>query len=415
MFAVIDVETTGLNPYRSDRLVEVAVVVVDSTGQTIREFSSLINPERDVGPTRIHGLRARDLLNAPKFHEILSEILQVLEGTTAVVGHQIRFDMSFLIAEFSRLGLTFPESKRICTMELAGGGSLSRVCSQFGIEFCGHAHSALVDAKATAQLFAALMQDEPSLALEAASRAIDWPKTTYSSIAPLTREHLIRDELPELTYLQRLVPRMDQEPEPSLNHGAILAYSTLLAQVLEDRQLDNDEGQALVELATRWSIPRSEIQAVHRDFLRRIEIAALADGVVTEDERKDIHRVAMLLGIPESNLDEILNQASQHLQDVRARKPHPQALISTNLFGKTVCFTGEFQFSLDGQFITRDIATALAESNGLIPVRSVTKKLNLLVAADPLSLSGKANKARDYGIDIWSEKQFWQCLGILVR
>jgi DNA polymerase-3 subunit epsilon len=52
--AVVDVETTGLNPYRHDRIVEVAVVVVELNGQVIREFTTLINPERDIGPTSIH-------------------------------------------------------------------------------------------------------------------------------------------------------------------------------------------------------------------------------------------------------------------------------------------------------------------------------------------------------------------------
>jgi DNA polymerase-3 subunit epsilon len=40
---------------------------------------------------------------------------------------------------------------------------------------------------------------------------------------------------------------------------------------------------------------------------------------------------------------------------------------------------------------------------GLVPWRAVTRKVKLLVAADPDSLSGKARKARDYGIPIVDE------------
>jgi DNA polymerase III subunit epsilon len=53
-FAVVDLETTGLYP-STDRVVEVAVVHVGCDGQVTAEFSTLINPGRNVGPTRITG------------------------------------------------------------------------------------------------------------------------------------------------------------------------------------------------------------------------------------------------------------------------------------------------------------------------------------------------------------------------
>ena len=43
-------------------------------------------------------------------------------------------------------------------------------------------------------------------------------------------------------------------------------------------------------------------------------------------------------------------------------------------------------------------------ARGYRPWRAVTKKVRLVVAADPDSLSGKARKARDYGIPIVDEK-----------
>ena len=58
---------------------------------------------------------------------------------------------------------------------------------------------------------------------------------------------------------------------------------------------------------------------------------------------------------------------------------------------------------------------AIVESKGMTPVGTVTKKLHLLVAADVMSQSGKARKAKEYGIPIWSEQQLWQCLGIEVE
>jgi len=92
-FAVVDVESSGLYP-RTDRIVEVAMVHVSSDGQVTREFSTLINPGRDVGPTRIHGIRAADVLQAPSFAQAAATLWQLLAGRV-IVGHNVPFDARF--------------------------------------------------------------------------------------------------------------------------------------------------------------------------------------------------------------------------------------------------------------------------------------------------------------------------------
>jgi DNA polymerase-3 subunit epsilon len=77
-----------------------------------------------------------------------------------------------------------------------------------------------------------------------------------------------------------------------------------------------------------------------------------------------------------------------------------------------VCFTGALQARLDGQLVTRERAQALARAAGLVVHERVTKNLDLLVVADPNSLSGKAAKARTYGTRIIAEAAFWQAVGL---
>ena len=101
-FAVLDIETTGLFPTKHDRIIEVAVVRLDGNGDPLDEFATLVNPERDVGPTRIHGISTRDVLNAPVFREIAGDIIARIAGTV-LVAHNARFDCDFLWAEFARL------------------------------------------------------------------------------------------------------------------------------------------------------------------------------------------------------------------------------------------------------------------------------------------------------------------------
>ena len=50
---------------------------------------------------------------------------------------------------------------------------------------------------------------------------------------------------------------------------------------------------------------------------------------------------------------------------------------------------------------------AILVARGYVPWSAITKKVKLLVAADPDSLSGKARKARDYGITIVDEHTMW--------
>ena len=51
----------------------------------------------------------------------------------------------------------------------------------------------------------------------------------------------------------------------------------------------------------------------------------------------------------------------------------------------------------------------------MIVAKSVTKALDVLVVADPDTLSGKALKARDYGTRIVAESVFWRMVGVEVE
>ena len=60
----------------------------------------------------------------------------------------------------------------------------------------------------------------------------------------------------------------------------------------------------------------------------------------------------------------------------------------------------------DGELLDRSQLEQLALDAGLQTVKSVTTKCGALIAADPASMSGKAKKARDSGVPIFSVEQF---------
>jgi NAD-dependent DNA ligase len=85
-----------------------------------------------------------------------------------------------------------------------------------------------------------------------------------------------------------------------------------------------------------------------------------------------------------------------------------------DLLGQSVCFTGEPICKYEGQPVTREMAQALVEQAGVSFAPRVTKKLDMLVVADPNSMSGKARQAREYGVRIVAETGFWSMVGIEV-
>ena len=405
MFVVFDVETTGLFPSRHDRIVEIAAVRVGESGEIEREFVSLINPQRDIGPTSIHGLVSADVLDAPVFNDLAGEIAEFFDDAVGYGGHNVVFDADFLRAEFNRCGLSVPDLPLVCTMRGSGGGSLSNCCDTYGLPAPSEAHSALDDARATAMLLVELYRRR---LLNADFRPTRWPQIAKSGRKAVTRtEARLRPRTNH--YLQRLA-ELNRDGPATAGDAASWAYLALLDRVMEDRRIDSGEGDALIETAVRWGLSLDKVENLHDEFLRRLGAVALIDGVVTKSERGDIHHVATLLGRSIEEVDTILDEAQRQM----ARLWSAPKEVSTELKGKSVCFTGELLATLRGAAISRTEAQALASRAGLNISTGVTKKLELLVVADPHTQSGKAKKAREYGVRIMAENVFWKAIGVNV-
>ena len=69
MIAGLDTETTGLNPDKGDRIIEVCVVKVDTEGKSHAVFEQRINPRKQISPeaSAVHHIYNEDLEDAPFF------------------------------------------------------------------------------------------------------------------------------------------------------------------------------------------------------------------------------------------------------------------------------------------------------------------------------------------------------------
>jgi DNA polymerase-3 subunit epsilon len=407
-FAVIDVETTGLSPWRHDRVVEIAIVVMSSDGMIETEYETLVNPKRDIGPSSIHQICAADVLRAPTFADIAGDVLDLLASSIALAGHNVSFDQNFLVKEYERLGVSIPTIPLLCTCQLFGRNNLLACCDELGISFSGMPHRALSDARATANIVAFLCSEDPSLLDTFRLSDVQWPSVPARKTPCYRREHAREAREQPPSFLQRIASRIHHDVEAATPN--VLAYLTLVDRVLEDRTIDDSEGDALVDAALNWRLSPSQVSAAHTQYLQNLAVAALADGVVTESERRDLHLVARLLGQDDSMLDTVLESATAQLATTHRASASQQH--AKGLCGQRVCFTGELQSTIGGQPITRELAESLAAQAGLTVATGVTKKLDILVVADPNTQSGKANKARTYGIRVLSDAVFWRLAGI---
>ncbi|MCF6526303.1 DEDDh family exonuclease [Streptomyces sp. JJ36] len=165
-YAVVDVETTGLG--RDDRIVSAAVYRLDARGDVEDHWYSPVNPQRDPGPTWIHGLTSAELADAPLFPEVAGEFAERLAGRV-LVAHNALFDWSMIAREYARADRTPPVRERLCTIVLAKelrlplpNHKLETLAAHYGV-VPQRAHHALDDARVLAEAF------RPSLHLAAES------------------------------------------------------------------------------------------------------------------------------------------------------------------------------------------------------------------------------------------------------
>jgi DNA polymerase III epsilon subunit-like protein len=418
-FAVIDLETTGIYAGGHDRVVEVAIIRADPSGVVIDEYTTLVNPRRDIGPSPIHGIMAEDVLHAPVFEEIAGDVADRLDGAI-LAAHNLRFELGFIGAELERCGIALPPMPAVCTLHLAfricptlPSRKLGWCCEEAGIRHEDE-HNALGDARATAALLSVYLRR----AMERGWRALpdlgcdvcglphsSWRETVRPSGKRLCRSAAAERAREGRTYLARLVERLAGQ---DTNDPRTAEYLSLVDRVLEDRIVTQAEAEGLVAAAVSWGMTREDVLAAHRVYLSSLVTQALSDGVVSPAERRDLEAVCDMLGLHRAALEELLAGSP------RASRPASTS-TTDGLAGKTVCFTGELCGRINGAPITREQAEEMAVRAGLVVKSGVTKKLDVLVCADAHSQSGKAKKAREYGVRIMAEPAFWRALGITVE
>ncbi len=161
---VFDTETTGTDPERGDRIVEIGFIELIDLVPTGAHFHRYINPQRDVPDevVRVHGLTSAFLADKPLFgHPSVVEEMLAFIGDDPLVAHNAEFDRRFINAEFKRLNLPEIEKSRcIDTLAIArkkfpgAPASLDALCRRFNIDKSAREkHGALLDSQLLAAVY----------------------------------------------------------------------------------------------------------------------------------------------------------------------------------------------------------------------------------------------------------------------
>lgn len=346
----------------------------------VDEFDTLVNPQRDVGPVRVHGITASMVEAAPTFEEVAVALSTRISGSL-LVAHNLAFDVRMLAREYGRLGAELQPGAGICTLQLTGE-RLPQACQRHGVEHGEH-HRALADARAAA-----------SLALCAIDGEIDGAPASVDGLSDEMRVRTLRRSVTSSCEPSPLRRAVGSSRFPS-SDDAVLSYLDMLDWALDDLVLTRGERSQLQALAVEVGLQPQQVRDAHDAYLRSLVAAAMRDGIITGAEHEMMTSVAQALGLESVPIPPVT-------------QPREAAVLEP---GMRICFTGDAV--LDGCRWDRAELESVAATLGLQPVRSVTKKnCDLLVAADPSTQSGKANKARQYGKPIMALEEFVAAAGV---
>ncbi len=166
-FTVFDVETTGLEPRKGHRIIEIAGVRVEN-GSILSQgtFSSFVNPEREIPweARQVNKISDEDVKDAPTIDVVLPQFLDFAKGSI-LFAHNASFDLGFLEAEkeFCWGYVELPEV--LCTMRLSQGlfptefrHNLDVLAKKFNLPLAENRHRALDDTLLAAQALLKMLE-----------------------------------------------------------------------------------------------------------------------------------------------------------------------------------------------------------------------------------------------------------------
>lgn len=302
--AIVDLETTGFSP-GGDKIVEVAVARVDPGSAPTLVLNTLVDPQRPMAATEIHGIEDHDVVGAPTFHDIAGALVDALHGS-ALGAYNVYFDLRFLQSEFRAAGVDF-HPPHLCMMylrpmlALGDKCTLSDACRAHGVSG-DSTHVAGSDVLATARLWR-------FYTTILSTRGV----TTFGELAKLksykftksfTSSLLDRSVGDSLGRAARMQPRGTMGGRPQTETGSasrresgVAEYWDAVTTALSDLELTSEEAGLLASYRGKLRLSDGEVRWVHARVFSGLLADACQDRAIQPVEAEALFRVAQALRV----------------------------------------------------------------------------------------------------------------------
>lgn len=175
---ILDTETTGFDPLKGDKLVEIGAVELINRRLTGNNYHQYIQPQRQVPADafKVHGISNEFLLDKPIFSSICDDFMRYIEGAELII-HNAPFDIGFINAELQQLKpnkwgkvedtCQVTDSLKMARKAFPGQrATLDALAKRYNITaFNRDLHGALLDSEILAQVYLQLTGGQTDLLL----------------------------------------------------------------------------------------------------------------------------------------------------------------------------------------------------------------------------------------------------------
>jgi DNA polymerase-3 subunit epsilon len=293
--AIFDFETTGLNA-GADRVVEISLVRIDPGKEPQLLLDTLVDPNRKMAATEIHGITEEDVKDAPKFEDVAGELLRSVYDCVPA-SYNIYFDIFFLQYELGRIG--FRElPPHLCLMymrpllSLGNRCCLEKACEDFGFKH-PNAHQSAADVRSSAKLWQIYLREIEHRGLRLFG---DLTKLkSYKFLESLALDPFMppaAEELPRAARLKsrstKIAPIVQLEPSgekavmPRIDR--IHSYWEALKAVLADLAVSHEEIRYLEKKRNELGLSKEEVRALHARIFADLITKSVEDKILDDAE-----------------------------------------------------------------------------------------------------------------------------------
>ena len=181
-----DTETTGLDYKSGDRVIEIGLVEILGREKSKKTFQTYLNPEgKEIseGARAITNISDSDLVDAPKFSEVVDDFIDFIQDAEVVI-HNAEFDVGFINNELKIIGHSIKDIRDICTVfdtliharKVFPGQKNSLDALSTRLDVIGYDrqfHGALLDAQILADVYLNLTGGQVKLELSSANKEVE--------------------------------------------------------------------------------------------------------------------------------------------------------------------------------------------------------------------------------------------------